>query len=428
MILGYKNFNLSRLHSQVAEAAERGRALLMETGGAGPFGRETQRMLRAYNQLIQENARMAQAGKGYLGQIQTTLGNLREAVVMVDDEQVIRLANPAFGELVGVHSSPLQKRLDGFIQGTGFQEFLMEMRRNGDAQRREIEVQIHERRRWLEISAASMPDNPGSTANLKLYVFHDITRQKGLEKMRTEFVANASHELRTPVTIIKGFADTLLEDDEHISPEERKRFLQKIGTHAERLNLLLRDLLFLSRLESTGSVLHREKWSVAKLVVETGDSWRGVLDEGQDLRYDVASGEDIVFADSLRFSQVLINLLENARRHAKGFSKITVRTEIEEGGVYISVIDDGCGIPEKDLPHIFQRFYRVEKGRSRESGGTGLGLAIVKHIVQEHGGEVSASSQRNKGTEIRVFLPSPDKMVQNAMYRGLEDERSKSQV
>jgi signal transduction histidine kinase len=286
-----------------------------------------------------------------------------------------------------------------------------------------MEVQIAEDRRWLEISTAPMPDEGLTEGRFTLYVFHDITRQKGLEKMRTEFVANASHELRTPVTIIKGYADTLLEDDKDLSVEERRRFLEKISTHSERLNLLLRDLLFLSRLESTGSALHRERWSVSRLIEDTAESWRGVLEDGQQLHYAFAGEEDIVFADSLRFSQVVMNLLENIRRHAKGFTRIDISTTVERDGVWVVVADDGQGFPEKDLPHIFQRFYRVEKGRSRESGGTGLGLAIVKHIVQEHGGEVSARSQRGQGTRIDIFLPFPGQMAQQTMFRAMRGEK-----
>jgi signal transduction histidine kinase len=209
------------------------------------------------------------------------------------------------------------------------------------------------------------------------------------------------------VTVIKGFAETLIEDEAILTPEEKTRFLKKIRSNSERLHNLLQDLLLLTRLESTEMVLQLEDFSTGEFLQELTESWESVLEEGgQKLILDLCPGNDCVRADPLRLSQVMTNLLENAVRHARGFTEIRISTRLQDGGVVISVADDGVGIPEKDLPHVFQRFYRVEKGRSRESGGTGLGLSIVKHIVVQHGGEIRARSGKGRGTTIEVFLPA----------------------
>jgi signal transduction histidine kinase len=200
---------------------------------------------------------------------------------------------------------------------------------------------------------------------------HDITQLKALERMRTEFVANVSHELRTPVTIIKGFSDTLLEDSE-LSPQERDRFLQKIQKNVIRLHHLLEDLLTLSRMESKADPLQRERQSLNTLVTEICDNFRGRMPEGQVLRAELDTGAPPLDLDSLRITQVLENLLDNALRHARDMRHLTVRTSVVGEQVRCYVEDDGCGIPARDLPHIFERFYRVDKGRSRELGGTGL--------------------------------------------------------
>jgi two-component system phosphate regulon sensor histidine kinase PhoR len=411
---------IRRFQAQLVEAAERGRPVLLEKEEGGLPGYHLQRLVHTFNHLIAENANISDTGQGYLDQIQTTLGNLREAVVMVDRDNLIRLANPAFRDLVELNHSPLGKRLDTFLQGSAFQEFLIEVRGGRDGKRSELETLVGQRSVWLEVSAAPLPENPRTEEAFTLFVFHDITRQKSLERMRTEFVANVSHELRTPVTIIKGFTDTLIEDGPELSAEEQNRFLQKIKANSERLSTLLQDLLLLSRLESTEGILQRERLSLSNLLEEVTSHWiAGHEDRSWKFETRFAEGNDFVFVDSLRFSQLIVNLLENAVRHAGTVRKIEVRSRLREKGVEIMVGDDGCGIPAKDLPHVFQRFYRVSKSRSRESGGTGLGLSIVKHIVQQHGGEIRAESEPEKGTRVFIFFPYPERMAEDAVFRSL---------
>jgi PAS domain S-box-containing protein len=406
LFLLFRLRRIRRAVKELIEASRTGRRVLLAERDGVVRGYRLDALIEAFNQLIAEKAAIRDTGQEYVDQIRTTLGNLREAVVMVDAVNTIRLANPAFTELTGSTGRVVGERLDLFLEGDDFHEFLREIRGSGEGRRKELEVQITGRTRWIEVSAAPLADNRQADGAYTLFVFHDITRQKGLEKMRTEFVANVSHELRTPVTIIKGFAETLIEDDKVLTDEEKARFLKKIRGNSVRLHNLLQDLLLLSRLESTEMVLQREEIHLARFLGEFRESWEAQLEEGtQELIFDFAEGDDRVLADPLRLSQVVSNLFDNVLRHARGFSRIRLGTRLQEEGVRILVEDDGPGIPEKDLPHIFQRFYRVDKSRSRESGGTGLGLSIVKHIVVQHKGQIRARNNADRGTTIEVFLP-----------------------
>ncbi|MFO7724845.1 MAG: ATP-binding protein [Oceanipulchritudo sp.] len=395
------------LVAELLEASRRGKPVLLDRNDAVTRAHQLDKLIRAFNQLISDKATISSTGQEYFEQIQTTLGNLREAVVMADQVNTIRLANPAFSELTVETGDVLGRRLDLFIEGDAFHEFLQEIHTSGEGRRQELEVRINGRTRWIEVSAAPLQDKQRSDDSYTLFVFHDITRQKGLEKMRTEFIANLSHELRTPVTVIKGFAETLIEDEDVLTGEEKTRFLKKIRDNAERLHNLLQDLLLLSRMESTETVLQLEPVRLSEFLADLAESWESQLDSGQKLELDFAPGDDTVMADPLRLTQVGTNLFQNALGHARGFSTIRLSTRLEKAGVRLIFEDDGSGIPEKDLPHVFQRFYRVDKSRSRESGGTGLGLSIVKHIVSQHKGEIRARSEQGRGTTIEILLPFP---------------------
>ncbi|NBB79435.1 MAG: hypothetical protein GVY36_08320, partial [Verrucomicrobia bacterium] len=252
-------------------------------------------------------------------------------------------------------------------------------------------------------------DSP-KDAQSTLLVLHDITQLKALEVMRREFVANVSHELRTPLTIIKGFAEALIDDEATIDPVARKRFTTKIQNNAERLHVLVEDLLTLSRLESRPDQIETVEQPIEPLFSEVAENYRTRLVDGkQHIEVDVDPAITKVSFDRYRINQVLDNFIENTFRYAPDFTLLRLEAayEPEDSCVRCSVIDDGPGISEKDLPHIFKRFYRVDKGRSRETGGTGLGLSIVKHIVQLHGGSVEAESKPGQGTRMSFRLPCP---------------------
>ena len=227
-------------------------------------------------------------------------------------------------------------------------------------------------------------------------------------EVRKDFVANVSHELRTPVAIVKGFAETLDDSYDELSGKKRREFIGKIRKNSDRLCSLVEDLLHLAELESPSHTLRPEPSSLSVVVRTVADRLGEGLDlNTQRIRLELAEERKSMSFDPLMVECVVENLLSNALRYARDSSEIIIRTIFDEELTWVrcEVQDDGCGISEKDLPHLFERFYRVEKGRSRNSGGTGLGLSIVKHIVELHGGEVSVQSELEEGTIFSFSLP-----------------------
>jgi two-component system phosphate regulon sensor histidine kinase PhoR len=269
----------------------------------------------------------------------------------------------------------------------------------------EAELEIHrETTRSLQVNASIVQGHGGGPPG-QLFVFRDITRLKQLENMRQEFVGNVSHELRTPLSLIKGFAQTLL-DGAKDDPDQADRFLQKIDKHSDRLLFLIEDLLAISRLESGLVALNPE-------VTDLHDLTRRVVEDlgaragGRKTVLENKIPEDtLIWADSDRLQQVLFNLVENAIKYGRTGGLVTVGINGDhEGKLEVFVADDGPGIPPDAISRVFERFYRVDRARSRESGGTGLGLAIVKHIIQAHGGEAWAKSELNRGATFSFTLP-----------------------
>ena len=251
--------------------------------------------------------------------------------------------------------------------------------------------------RTLAITARPLPDGGAVLALM------DLTTRRRLETIRRDFVANVSHELKTPLTVINGFAETLLEPE--IDAAQRRQFVATIQSNVVRMQRIVDDLLDLARYESGGwkpnpsSVdLHAAAAEVLGLV--QNDAAHKKL----ELRTEIVPGAERVNADPTALRQILQNLVENAVRYTPS-GRVTVFSRPEERGVAVGVRDTGIGIPAEHLPRIFERFYRVDPGRSREGGGTGLGLAIVKHLAEAHGGSVRATSAVRAGTEIAVFFP-----------------------
>jgi two-component system phosphate regulon sensor histidine kinase PhoR len=361
----------------------------------------------AINELIEENQKRSLDERGHLEQIRATLGNIREAVLLLDENNFIRLCNDAFAQLLGAPTpGQLQgRRLETLITGNDFLRQIRLVKEKGNAEHKQMQVNLGGTQKWLEVSGTNLPEQDPDEDRLALFVLHDITHLKNLERMRTDFVANVSHELRTPVTIIKGYVDVLIDDRGQLDGEDEERFLRKVQRNVARLHQLLEELLMLSRLESAQESIQKDPASLSALVRETAENFRANLPPDKEIHFVFAPEPDTLPFDALRLTQVLENLLDNVKRHAKGFTRITLRTERHAQGWTCWVEDDGGGIPQKEIPFIFERFYRVDKGRSRESGGTGLGLSIVKHIIQLHGGHMLAESTPPHGTRIGFTLP-----------------------
>lgn len=237
-------------------------------------------------------------------------------------------------------------------------------------------------------------------------VLQDITQEQKLEEMRREFIANVSHELRTPISLIAGYSEAII-DGVAEKMEERNNFVQVILDEANRLKWLVEDLLELSRLQS-GSIAIEKEWVDVKQVVQgVKDKFCHVLNK-DNIRFqvEISSGSEMIWADRFRFEQIMINLVSNAVRYAHG-GVIKIRGKKIDQKTMVSISDTGRGIPASDLPFVFERFYRADKSRNRESGGTGLGLAIVKNLVEAHQGTIKVESREAEGTVFTITFPSP---------------------
>ncbi len=240
-----------------------------------------------------------------------------------------------------------------------------------------------------------------------LTVIHDITRLRRLEDIRADFAANVSHELRTPLTAICGFAETLL-DGAYSQPESALRFARIIHNEAERLSELIDDVLKLSKIESGRAVIAKESVDVSELVREVTGRLQERMKKHQ-VKIEIPPDLPPVQGDRGLLAQALHNLLDNAVKYTQLQGLIAVSAKQQDGEIFLSVRDNGIGIPEEAKERIFERFYRVDRARTRRFGGTGLGLAIVKHIVEAHKGGLQLNSIEGKGTEIIISLPIKEK-------------------
>jgi two-component system phosphate regulon sensor histidine kinase PhoR len=334
-------------------------------------------------------------------QREAILSSMVEGVLAVDSNLRVTFANASFARVVGA-SNPISARqpLVQVVRSPELRDVLTRVLTAGESVRRRMPLLAAER--VFEVQAAPLTSGAARGA---IAILHDITDLERLERIRRDFVANVSHELRTPLTAIRGYAETLLEgalEDQ----ENNRRFLEIIKAHAIRLNNISSDLLTLSELESGKArpepepVALRGAVESALRTLEAEARLRGVsLTCG---RVEAVH----VLGDRLQLEQALVNLLDNAVKFNRPNGEVLLEASSGgEGRVKVTLTDTGIGIPHDDLPRIFERFYRVDKARSREVGGTGLGLSIVKHIIERMNGTVSVESQLGKGSTFTLLLP-----------------------
>ena len=236
-------------------------------------------------------------------------------------------------------------------------------------------------------------------------VLHDITKQQKLEQSRREFVANVSHELRTPITTVKAYVETILETD-GITIDEARGFLDVVSKESDRMSRLVQDLLALSRLDYDKTNIPKEHFDIQRLLGELVERLQiEARARGHRIEYLQEGEIETFYGNRDRLEQVFTNIIVNAIKYTPENGKIVVTSKVKNDELIVSIKDNGIGIPKEDEEHIFDRFYRVDKARSRESGGTGLGLAIAKEIIQAHGGEIAIQSRPDKGTKMVITLP-----------------------
>ncbi len=329
--------------------------------------------------------------------LDTILRSMGEGVMVAAPDGTISLVNPAFRRLFSISGDVEGKRL---VEISRHPDLLDAFNDLGKPDMNELVREIAIPLNDCTLFTHWVPLNVDGVRQGVVAVFHDISDLKKAENMRRDFVANVSHELRTPVTIIKGYAETLLDGALESDPASAKRFVEIIHNHSERLTDLINDILTLSSLESKEALLELNPMDISGTIAKACMLLQERATQKNITIINESTGGAVprVLADQGRLEQVVVNLLENAIKYTLEGGSVRLFTEDDGEFVRVSVADTGIGIPYKDLPRIFERFYRVDEARTREQGGTGLGLAIVKHIVQLHGGAVSVSSETGKGS------------------------------
>jgi len=341
--------------------------------------------------------------------LRAILASMVEGVLIADGNLQIRLVNERLQQMFSLPKSPMDRTVMEVFRNHLVHQVIRQSLNTGEPQSAELQAEIRDgdqfQLKHFQITSVRLRPRELESMNRALVIFHDVSQIRSLEAVRKEFVANVSHELRTPLSIITGYLETLIDGDG--DQETNLRFLRTMHKHAERLNLLIEDLLSLSQLESRKISLRFEPIDLSESihrVLEQLDS--RVRESGAGVTVTIPKHLPLIEADAFRIEQALYNLLDNALKHsAKSGAKVSVDACSDATAVVVRICDDGVGIPLSDQPHIFERFYRVHKDRSRDAGGTGLGLSIVKHTVQAHGGSVAVQSSPGAGATFVMSLP-----------------------
>jgi two-component system, OmpR family, phosphate regulon sensor histidine kinase PhoR len=335
--------------------------------------------------------------------LEAIFNSMVEGVIVTDASERIISFNHAVEELFGVELGQAQGKfiLEG-IRNSEISGLINNVLKNAGVISKEIVLVLPEQK---IVQANVSPVFEKDKVTGCVAVIHDMTNIRRLETIRQDFVANVSHELKTPLTSIKGFVETLLEGALQ-DKDNSLDFLKIVDQHVDRLNMLIDDLLELSHLESKEMVLTKAKLNLAGLVNQVILGFKSqARKRGLEIKSDLPADLEIM-ADQSKIEQVFSNLIHNAVKYNKDNGFVRIYSEPLADKIKITIEDSGCGIPVKDLPRIFERFYRVDKARSRQLGGTGLGLSIVKHIVELHDGQVSVESTEGLGSKFCLLLPA----------------------
>jgi two-component system phosphate regulon sensor histidine kinase PhoR len=338
-------------------------------------------------------------------ELKAVLSSLAEGVLAVDARGRIVSVNKAAARLLSIEPTHAQGRnVEEVIRNVGLQQFVRDTLSSDRPTEDDVSFP-EEGGRFFHVHGASLADPQAERAGAVI-VLTDMTRVHRLENLRRDFVANVSHELKTPVTSIQGFVEALLDEGLEESGQAQ-RYLGIIAKHAERLNAIIDDLLSLSRLEEVGQqrALLFEKTAL-RPVLEAAIELSSVRAEQRRVKLDLSCDDSIeAKINAPLLEQAIVNLVDNAVKYSDEGGTVEIAVRQQDKEILLAIKDTGCGIPAEHLPRIFERFYVVDKGRSRKLGGTGLGLAIVKHIAMAHGGHVAVESTPGEGTTFTLHLP-----------------------
>lgn len=336
------------------------------------------------------------------------LENMSSGVLLIAKDRRIVLMNQAAEELIGYsRGDVIGKRHVEATRHSDMSETIEQCFTTRENIKKELTI-YYPRELTLQTNFAPTKSENNEILGI-VVILNDITDIRRLEKIRRDFVANVSHELKTPITSIGGFTETLLDDEAYKDNELTLHFLKIIKTESDRLLQIVNDLLDLSHIENGHMTLNREDFHLRKLVELLMHTLENKMIQNQ-LEFRIDIDENLIInADKGKISQILLNLLNNAVMYTNKGGKICIDAVANDNYINIIVVDSGIGIAKENLNRIFERFYRVDKSRTREKGGTGLGLAIVKHLVEAHKGKITVKSEVGKGTKFTIHIPQSNR-------------------
>lgn len=370
---------------------------LIQNGHNGIVGEMTQSLQQLSSNLIkQENALSTT-----VHQRSVLINHLILGIVVVDSEGKIVLTNPAANAMLDIVDRNIGEHYTSVIKSYPILSMIDRVRQNHLAQREEVEL-------WVPhtqiVDVNIVPYGQGNINDEILILLYDLTAIRRLEEVRSEFVANASHELRTPVTAIKGFAETL-QNGAMENPAIAMKFINIIADESHRLEHIIEDILSLSRIEKQQLAINVTSFDLVAKIQSMSHLFAERLEQKNMQLVLPNSGPIMIETDEQRIENIVTNLIDNAINYSEDNKKIMVRAEESSRMVRLSIIDQGVGIPPEEQERIFERFYRVDKARSRQTGGTGLGLSIVRHLVKTMNGTISVESKVGQGSSFTVRLP-----------------------
>ncbi len=368
---------------------------------------ELRRLAVTMNGMAEQLTTRIEAIRGQRTQLESILANMIEGVVLLDDRFQVKTMNAAAMRLFDVSAPPQEEReprtLLELIRNSEIYDVVVQTYATGLNQERTITIYSNPPR-YMQIHSGVI--DRGETGAV-LLVFNDVTRMQELENIRKDFVANVSHELKTPITSILGFVETLT-DGAVSDPQEADRFLAIIASQAHRLNAIIEDLLQLSRLEQQRDGISAESCRIEEIIAGVKETLEQKAREKGITLVDEYFGNPRIVANPTLLEQAITNLLDNAVKYCPAGARVAIRFSRTADSFRLEVKDNGPGIPEMAHARIFERFFRVDRARSRSEGGTGLGLAIVKHIAQAHGGSVALDSTIGVGSVFTVEIPQAE--------------------
>ena len=331
--------------------------------------------------------------------LSTLFLHMTDGVVAFSPAGLVIHSNPAASQMLSRSMDPTTSFQDLFAEDAAFDQILTLKR----PQYLETQKTVGERELELFMAPYSADQAPGGV----MVVIHDVTEQRRSEQARREFVANVSHELRTPLTNIKSYAETVIAAGDELPPELHNNFMGVIVSEADRMTRIVQDLLTLSKIDYGKMEMNVSRFSFSKAVRSVYEAVAlNAESHGHTLTFSCEENMPDVDGDRERIEQVIMNIVSNAIKYTPDGGRIAITAATSGRNVFVRISDNGIGIPEKDLPRLFERFYRVDKARSRESGGTGLGLSIAKEILNQHKGDIRIESVYGEGTDVTITLPA----------------------